>query len=317
MDLADTFALLDESRIRRYVDEGQEEHLLLDFKTVSKADLSDSSDRRNLAIALSGFANASGGIIVWGIVARKRGPDQPDVACEVKEIDDLPTFLSRLNEQTAMSVRPAVDGVIHRGIRGGDTRGFAATLVPESDSGPHMAMAREGRYYKRAGSAFLAMEHFEIADMFGRRRRPKLSLSLHLRAGGEMAKGSGMVEHHGKIMLVVTNEGRAAAKNLYVDVHVTRPYGIGEWGVDGNRNEGLPRIVPFSRTDVRYGGTSERVLHPGVSLELASISVFTANMPGHLPDLLVKAHVAADDLALEAQTLTLPWSEISEFVQPR
>jgi hypothetical protein len=316
MDIGDTFGLLDESRIEQYVTEAQEEHLLLDFKTVSKTDLSDPADRRNLAIALSGFANASGGIIVWGIDARKRSPDQPDVACGVKEIDNLPMFLSRLNEHTSMCVRPAVEGVIHRGVATSGTRGFALTLVPESDGGPHMALAREGRYYKRAGSAFLPMEHFEIADMFGRRRRPRLRLTVHLRSGGEMGGGDS-VEHYGKLILVLSNEGRGPAKNLYVDVSVRRPYGIGDFGVDGNRNEGLPRIVPYNKNAVRYGGTSERVLHPGVSMELAAISVFTANNPGVLPDLIVKAHLAADDLALEAQTITLSWDEISEFVRSR
>jgi hypothetical protein len=52
-------------------------------------------------------------------------------------------------------------------------------------------------------------------------------------------------------------------------------------------------------------------------MELAAISVFTANNPGVLPDLIVKAHLAADDLALEAQTITLSWDEISEFVRSR
>src|SRR5688572_25832990 len=102
MDISDTFTALDKTRIEQFVAESQEEHLLLDFKTINKADLSDSSDRKSLAVALSGFPNASGGLIVWGVDARKKGPDQPDVACGLKEIEDLALFLSRLNEFTAM-----------------------------------------------------------------------------------------------------------------------------------------------------------------------------------------------------------------------
>lgn len=317
MDIGDTFTALDKKRIAQFVAEGQEEHLLLDFKTVTKADLSDSSDRKSLAVALSGFANASGGLIVWGVDARKKAPDQPDVAYGVKEIEDLALFLSRLNEFTAMCVRPAVEGVMHRAVETSKNRGFVVSLVPESSAGPHMAMAREGRYYKRSGSSFLPMEHFEIADMFGRRRRPQLRLSVELRNGGEMSTGSGQTEHYGKLLLLLTNDGRGTGKNLYVHIQLEAPYGMGQWGIDGNSNEGLPRIAPFTKTSVKYGGDSERVLHPGMTMELAAISVFTANNPGPLPDLKVEAQLAADDVGLESQTIVVPADQVSPLIPPR
>jgi hypothetical protein len=287
------------------------------LKTVTKSDLSDSADRKSLAIALSGFANASGGLIVWGVDARKKAPDQPDVACGTKEIDDLALFLSRLNEHTAMGVRPAVDGVMHRAIKTSNNRGFVVSLIPESSAGPHMAMAREGRYYKRSGSSFLPMEHFEIADMFGRRRRPKLRLSVELRNGGEMATGDGRTEHYGKLLLLLSNDGRGTAKNLYVDLHLEAPYGMGKWGIDGNSNEGLPRMPPFTKTSVKYGGDSERVLHPGLTMELAAISVFTPHSPGPLPDLKVEAQLAADDIGVESQTILVPAEQFSQLIRPR
>jgi hypothetical protein len=317
MDIGDTFTALDKKRIAQFVAEGQEEHLLLEFKTVTKSDLSDSSDRRSLAIALSGFANASGGLIVWGVDARKKGPDQPDVAFGTMEIEDLSLFLSRLNEHTAMGVRPAVDGVMHRAIKTGNNRGFVVSLVPESSAGPHMAMAREGRYYKRSGSSFLPMEHFEIADMFGRRRRPKLRLSVDLRNGGQMATRDGQTEHYGQLVLLLSNEGRGTGKNLYVHVQLEAPYEMGRWGIDGNQNEGLPRMPPFSKTSVKYGGHSGPVLHPGMTMELAAISVFTPNTPGPLPDLKVEAQMAADEIGVESQTIEVPADDFRNLIRPR
>jgi hypothetical protein len=317
MDISDTFTALDKTRIEQFVTESQEEHLLLDFKTVNKADLSDSSDRKSLAVALSGFANASGGLIVWGVDARKKGPEQPDVACGIKGIDDLALFLSRLNEFTAMFVRPAVEGVMHRAIQTSKNRGFVVSLIPESSAGPHMAMAGVGKYYKRSGSSFLPMEHFEIADMFGRRRRPKLRLAVELRDGGAMPTGDGQTEHYGKFLLLLSNDGRGTAKNLYVGIQVDPPYGIGVWGIDGNRTEGLPRIAPFTKTSVKFGGASETVLHPGLNLELASISVFTPNNPGPLPDLTVKAQLAADEVGVEGQTIVVQVDQFRHLIRPR
>lgn len=63
---------------------------------------------------------------------------------------------------------PIVDGVEHKKIEAEADEGFGATFFPASDSGPHMAKLGSDRYFKRSGSQFLRMEHFEIADMFGR-----------------------------------------------------------------------------------------------------------------------------------------------------
>src|SRR5262249_33289270 len=129
-------------------------------------------DRKIFAQCISGFANSSGGIIVWGVDARQQ--DGVDYARERKEIEQLERFVSKLNEFTGQAVSPVADGIRHKAIETEGGRGFAATIVPESDSGPHMAKLGEDRYYKRSGTSFLRMEHFDLEDMFGRRPRPKL-----------------------------------------------------------------------------------------------------------------------------------------------
>jgi len=47
--------------LNEYVVIGQEEHIYLDFKHLNDAKMAYRDDRKNLAIALSGFANSSGG----------------------------------------------------------------------------------------------------------------------------------------------------------------------------------------------------------------------------------------------------------------
>ncbi len=70
---------LDPVAIDGFIVEKQEEHLHLDFKTVRAADLSRRDDRQNLAIAITGFANANGGVIAWGVDARQ-SPEGVDCA---------------------------------------------------------------------------------------------------------------------------------------------------------------------------------------------------------------------------------------------
>jgi hypothetical protein len=204
MNLHETFNSLSLAQIEEFLRAGQEETLHLEFKTVSKPDLSDKHDKRNFACALSGFANSDGGLILWGVDARKDA-DGIDRASAPAEISSVSLFVSRLGELTGDAVLPRIDGIVHRAIPRDNGMGFGVTLVPESDSGPHMAKLGENRYYKRSGSSFYLMEHFDIADMFGRRRRPLLALGLELvpRLGDDP---------HEEFHVEILNAGRGIAK---------------------------------------------------------------------------------------------------------
>jgi predicted HTH transcriptional regulator len=177
MNLSETFDRLGLKEIDEFLELRQEEHLQLDFKTINNANLNGSDDKRSLAKCISGFANSSGGIIVWGVDARKNAQDV-DCAVGRKEIEPIKLFLSRLNALTGQAVSPIVDGIQHRAIETTGNSGFAITLVPETESGPHMAKLGEDRYYKRSGDSFYKMEHFDLEDMFGRRQKPNLGLEI-------------------------------------------------------------------------------------------------------------------------------------------
>jgi len=71
MTLDETFSTLSSSDILEMINRRQEEHLQLEFKTTKGPGMTSPDDRRNFAKALSGFANSSGGILIWGIVAKK------------------------------------------------------------------------------------------------------------------------------------------------------------------------------------------------------------------------------------------------------
>ena len=215
MNLLEQFNALDASVVDRMIAEGREEDVLLDFKTVSAPDFSKRDDRRNLAIAVSGFANSSGGMIIWGVDAR-RDDTGVDQAVAASEICPLRLFTSRLAEFSATCASPPVDGVLHRALSRQGDRGFAATLVPESSVAPHMAKLGEDRYYKRNASRFYALEHFDLADMFGRRQRPALQLHAELRLRPSD-------DPHEELHLSLFNSGRAVAK--HAGLHCVLPIG--------------------------------------------------------------------------------------------
>ena len=71
MSLTEMFDQLDWKMMASFVELKQEENLRLDFKLQSNSEFTNKDDIRNFAKALSGFANSNGGIIIWGINARK------------------------------------------------------------------------------------------------------------------------------------------------------------------------------------------------------------------------------------------------------
>ena len=183
MDLYTRYMSIAREDIERFVSDAQEEHLTLDFKTVQDAALKRPDDKRSIARSLSGFANSEGGLIIWGVDARKndRGIDAATALSPITELDRL---VPRLNELTGEATSPVVEGVRHRAIDIGDNAGFGVTYVPESETGPYMARLGENRYYKRSGDSFYVMEHFDVQDMFGRRKQPKLELSIRITGTG-------------------------------------------------------------------------------------------------------------------------------------
>ncbi len=295
MTLLTTFESISLATIQDFVDSRREETLHLEFKTVATPDMSRREDRRNLASALSGFSNSAGGIIVWGIDGR-RNSDGVDCANELVQIPTLSLFVSRLDQLTGEALIPRLEGIQHRAIPTTNGAGFALTLVPESESGPHMAKLGEDRYYKRSGTSFYRMEHFDVADMFGRRRRPKLSVT---------ARVSGKTTNP-QIVLGLRNDGRGSARAPFLAFACPPPFSLNSFGLDGNRNEGMRRL-PFVGVELplRYGEDTAFVIHPGITHEVASLWLgFT---PQNLPDkdVTIEFMVCAEDLPLEFGKLTV------------
>lgn len=290
MSLEDQFNQLSLQALDDFITNDQEEHLQLDFKTISRANLSSRDDRKNLAVAISGFANSEGGLIIWGINARKNASGV-DCASGKQEIDSLTQFITRLNQFTGQAVSPLVDGIQHREIPASNDKGFAVTIVPESDSGPHMAKLGEDRYYKRSGDSFYRMEHFDIEDMFGRRRRPRLSLTTEVTE----------IRRHGKpdaellILMSIENRGRGTAKAPFLSVELPEGCKLYEYGVDGNRNVGLPPIKRHigSSRERHFGANSEIVIHPGTIRDVTKLSI---PVPPDPQDFTVRGQFGAEDM---------------------
>lgn len=205
-ELFDSFKT--EADLRRAVTESREENLYLEFKEKKDrrgADLAE-DDRKHFSKALSAFANAAGGVLIFGIATAGPKPS-PDHASELKPITSASEFLTRLRDSVLTATQPVVDDVEFRliptDVNAG--KGYVACLVPPSEMPPHRAMRGQREYYRRTDGGCRQLEHLDLEDMFGRRPRPLLRLLAELRPRPDG-------DPHEELHVFLVNEGRTVAK---------------------------------------------------------------------------------------------------------
>jgi schlafen family protein len=245
----------------------------LDCKEVSDIAMRGRDAKRLLARILSGFANSEGGLILWGVTAKKN-EQQIDCITDFPGVSEPDVFTSRLNELTPEALSPGVSGIDHRMVRDDpSTPPFVVTAVPASDAGPHMALLGEHRYYQRIGQATLPMEHFQLADMFG--RRPQASLRLRF------------LKSEGYLLSVnFENIGRGIASAPYLLFYdVSAPYVVSPYPGSGKPTDfPLPKVQPAARQGVDgFVGSLDHLIHPGLYLTFRCLQLPNAWSSGTPP----------------------------------
>jgi len=311
MNIQDTYNGINLSTIDDYVANKQEENLQLDFKELNKADFSHSDDKKNLAKAISGFSNSDGGIIVWGIKAKKN-EDGIDCAQEKIIIDNIPLVISRLNELTGRAINPIVDSIYHKAIIESGDKGYVATLIPASISGPHMAKFGDDRYYKRSGDSFYRMEHYDIEDMFGRRKRPLLELSA-VAHFARVFSGEIRIE----ILLRLLNRGRGTAKAPYVKIITPNLCEWNEFGYNGNGKVGLePTHYYKTGKFAIFSSGSDMVIHPNVQIEITRLNLLLHqnNLKNEIRNIEIEYTTTAEDISMNTAKYIVSAESIIEIL---
>lgn len=276
---------------------GALEHMYVDFK--QKADRSGptlgNGDKKNLAKAVSGFANSGGGVLIWGIEDRTMSP---------KPITDVDDFVARLLQLAPQVTAPGVEGIEGNWIPSdAESRqeGFGVVFIPESLLPPHRVILNhrdiKNHYYFRSGESFLVASHTQLEDMFGRRPKPILALSTRVAI-------CGVIDRHKyqlRVILGIENKGRGPAKSPFLSVKVHKPYKVSLSGIDGNGTFGLRKLASSIRSEgTKYGSSANTVIHPGVVHHVTAVEVeINVNQsPSKVFDLTIDYRIAAEGVEL-------------------
>ena len=289
--LEDIFASLEADDIQKWVAERRQEDLTLDFK-LAPSSLESPGERKMLAKAISGFSNSSGGLLVWGVDARKDPDTGVDSAVEAKPLDKPELFLNNLTRHSGTAVSPTPARVLHRLV---SSKEFAVTFVPETESEPVMAKFGHDRYFKRSGDSFYRMEHYDVSDMFGRRQRPVLALELEIEPDA--------------VLVSVMNTGRGLAKAPYLGLWLPPNFKPSQYGYDGNGTFGLRR-GGYAYGMCRFGGDAGIVIHSGQTLLVTKLDARVIRQGGTRAisgSQVFRYEVAAEGLPLRTGKVTLDY----------
>lgn len=266
-----------------------------------------------MSIALSGFANSAGGILIFGLVAAKERADEPDVISREDPIRNLVHLLPEIQSLIGKAVVPLVDGVKVKAVNyeRDPSRGFAFILVPESDKGPHRAMLKGTckQYYKRSGDSFYMMEHFDLADMFGKRRRPNLRFNWRVGQVSYVNKEPSQFA----LILGLENIGRGIARFPLFKIGNMKGAKVFEYGL-GNRNHGLPMSFDGTPSNVIFAGGGDHVIHPGTNLDITALGQFNVS---NIPNVKFTLTLAGEEFEARTQDVVINREEMLDNLKSK
>lgn len=246
----------------------------IDFKGYPQ----DDKDAKKIwSKALSGYANITDGLIIWGIDARKTPPRDIDAASGLRLIHDPQAFESKLRDWIRDATNPPVMGVEYQSCVNGSGEGFVVCLIPKSNYKPHRAEFADKHYYFRAGDDFLQAEPGLLRTLFYPQSNPYLWMEVDLfyrlnpaALATEYLKNPTVFAYN-KIVnntssmsleVLLHNTGSATAKDVYIVVQTSNKLNFGQ-GVDW-----FMRPHPQGQVALQ----AKRAIHPGEVSDLFSAS---------------------------------------------
>ena len=167
------------------LDNQVEENINLDYKAADALQKTDGK-KKDISKDVSAFANAGGGIIIYGIkefddIAKRHLPEKID---PINRTDISKEWIEQVINT---NIKPRIEKVVIIPVpvdNANDTIVFVVE-VPQSNTA-HQAIDK--KYYKRYNFESVAMEDYEIRDIMGRLKHPNVILDFVLEIRHEVER---------------------------------------------------------------------------------------------------------------------------------
>ncbi len=198
------------AHIQFLIDNRVEENLHLDYKSIRVFDDTDA-----LAKSVSSFANSDGGLLILGVEEERSSQNSYERIFPTKiEWGGVRHSKENLEQRLMTNISPAIRDLRIYPVRDGNQVIFVLD-IPQSEDPPHMAS--DHRYYFRNNFTTSVMEHYQVADLFGRRRHPELELKCEFKFASTYPGEDKRID----LTTELVNVGRTDAKNWLVIIEVS------------------------------------------------------------------------------------------------
>jgi hypothetical protein len=244
---------------------GQSENSYFDCKEWPS---NDSEAQKTIAKAACGLTNAEGGVLLFGMKARK-ADDEPDVVDSAAPVKDTSAVSSKILDLVGQLVEPGIQGIRVNCVNDPPTAksGFVIVYIPRSD-GPPRRSRKDWKFYLRIGSGTFPMEYFQIEERFGRGPRAKLEVCLEMESIKYLT--SDPITPCRWFVLGLKNTGLGAAKFPSIRYRYNCGLMVDRFGIDGNGGFGLPRRAAETGWEAFRGGMDE-IIYPEEIRKIAKL----------------------------------------------
>jgi hypothetical protein len=250
---------------------GRPETFQLEFKRKDEplhARLSD-NDKRSIANEVSGFANAEGGLLIFGVGTGQER--RQDVANELLPISQLRDFETEVRASIAQHISPPLNGVETLAVPSADDpkAGYLLIAVPASDNAPHMSMApKEQRYYRRAGESTVRMDDRLVRTMVLAPR--EVQLKTVWRLSSKSSRGGPKRTFKADLDLCLLNESYRNAQSPFLRLKSALSLHFGKAPRDD--------LSWYRDADgsVSAGGSNTAVAHPSIPFPMMRLDLSVA-----------------------------------------
>ena len=191
-----------------------EECFYLDYKQAEKDDYTQSrsikgSDLNNIAKSISGFGNALGGILIFGVDKNKN----------LKPFEGHKTFESLVQESVSRSTNPHHEKIETKSIPSNNGKGYVIIIIHQSNYRPLQVITNSytHRYFYRTGESHVDIPHDVLVGMMGKKIPVNLSCQFQIKQKGHD------IQNTFEFDFILRNNSSVVAHNVWLNMDVGIP----------------------------------------------------------------------------------------------
>jgi hypothetical protein len=149
----------------------------LDFKS---GKVQDADIKKIWSKIIGAFANNSGGVVVWGLIAKKDSVTGIDAVSGIELVPDVFALKSRLMELRHGANDPPVANIEIKELQlsSGKPEGFVVCHIPESSNKPHRSEFFERHFFLRMGDSSRECSVSLLRQLFYPKRNPRIEATI-------------------------------------------------------------------------------------------------------------------------------------------